>query len=219
MGGFFYALLFCLYVCKVIKEEEEILEDYKWEVSRKEFLRSLLIVGAASQIPFLSSCEPREVQQNFNCAPLSQEQLKVLQAVQLVLFPKEGGGPSALEVNADKWIVYVLNDKREPQREKDFIVEHLDGLIAFSEEQKSKTFDQLSTNEKEDVLALFFEDKIQKRWGSRLLTLIFEALLLDPIYGVNPDTIGWKWLDHNPGVPRPNKENMYPTIYTTMNEV
>jgi len=52
-----------------------------------------------------------------------------------------------------------------------------------------------------------------------MLTLIFEALLLDPIYGVNTNNIGWNWLNHDPGVPRPNKENMYPTIYTTINEV
>ena len=203
----------------MIKEEEEIEEDYKWELSRKEFLRSLLIIGVAANIPFLTSCETKEDLEFFDCTPISPEQLKVLQAVQLVLFPKEGNGPSALQVNADKWIVYVLNDAREPQREKDFIVEHLEGLNQLSKETYKVSYDLLSRDRQEDLLELFFEEKFRKRWGSRMLILIFEALLLDPLYGVNPNNIGWKWLNHNPGVPRPNEKNRYPTIYTTMNEV
>ena len=211
--------MLCYFVCKVIKEEEDIQEDYKWELSRKEFLRSLLIIGVAANIPFLTCCETKEDLEFFDCTPISPEQLKVLQAVQLVLFPKEGNGPSALQVNADKWIVYVLNDAREPQREKDFIVEHLDGLNQLSIETHKVSYDALSIDRKEDLVELFFEEKAPKRWGSRMLTLIFEALLLDPLYGVNPNNIGWTWLNHNPGMPRPNEMNMYPTIYTTMNEV
>jgi len=203
----------------VIKEEEEIQADYKWELSRKEFIRSLLVIGVSASIPFLTSCETEENPEVFDCSPLSAEQLKVLQALQLVLFPKEGSGPSALQINADKWIVYVLNDPRDPQREKDFIVEHLDGLNQLSKETHKVSYDLLSRDRQEDLLELFFEEKAPKRWGSRMLTLIFEALLLDPLYGVNPNNIGWTWLNHNPGMPRPNEKNMYPTIYTTMNEV
>lgn len=203
----------------MIKDQEDIIEDYKWELSRKEFLKSLLLLGVAANIPLLTSCETKEESEGFDCAPLSTEQLKVLQAVQLVLFPKEGNGPSAIEVNADKWIVYVLNDSREPQREKDFIVEHLDGLNQLSKETNKASYDLLNIDRQEDLLELFFEEKAPKRWGSRMLTLIFEALLLDPLYGVNPYNTGWKWLNHNPGMPRPNEKNMYPNIYTTMNEI
>ena len=203
----------------MIRLEEDIQEDYQWELSRKEFIRSLFVFGVAVNIPFFTSCETKENAAVFDSTPLSAEQFKVLQALQLVLFPKEGEGPSALQINADKWIVYVLNDAREPQREKDFIVEHLDGLNQLSIETHKVSYDALSIDRKEDLVELFFEEKAPKRWGSRMLTLIFEALLLDPLYGVNPNNIGWTWLNHNPGMPRPNEKNMYPTIYTTMNEV
>ena len=203
----------------MIKEEEDILDDYKWELSRKEFLRSMLILGVAVNIPFFLSCENEENSSFFDSSPLSAEQFKVLQAVQLVLFPRDENGPSALQVSADKWIVYVLNDSREGQQEKDFILEHLEGLGALSQEIHKTSYDLLSIDRQEDVLELFFEERTPRRWGSRMLTLIFEALLLDPLYGVNPNNIGWKWLNHNPGTPRPNKQNIYPTIYTTMNEV
>ncbi len=203
----------------MIKEEDEILEDYKWELSRKEFIRSLLVIGVAVNIPFFTSCETKENLEEFDFTPLSAEQFKVLQALQLVLFPRNENGPSALQVNADKWIVYVLNDSREGQREKAFILEHLDGLNALSQEIYKTSYDLLSIDRQEGVLELFFEERDPKRWGSRMLTLIFEALLLDPLYGVNPNNIGWTWLSHNPGMPRPNEKNMYPTIYATMNEV
>ena len=32
---------------------------------------------------------------------------------------------------------------------------------------------------------------------------------LDPVYGGNPDGIGWKWLMHPPGFPRPPKGKTY----------
>jgi gluconate 2-dehydrogenase gamma chain len=44
---------------------------------------------------------------------------------------------------------------------------------------------------------------------SSLLKYIFEALLTDPIYGGNPNSMGWEWLDHTPGQPRPNPANRY----------
>jgi gluconate 2-dehydrogenase gamma chain len=36
-----------------------------------------------------------------------------------------------------------------------------------------------------------------------LLDYIMEALLTDPVYGGNPNSIGWQWLKHQPGFPRP----------------
>ena len=30
--------------------------------------------------------------------------------------------------------------------------------------------------------------------------------------GGNPNNIGWNWLGHHPGQPRPSKEINYPTI-------
>ena len=101
----------------MIKSEENISEDYKWELSRKEFIRSLFVMGVAVNIPFFISCETEDNSAVFDPTPLSTEQLLVLQAVQLVLFPIEGDGTSAHQKNADKWIDYELNDAREPQRE------------------------------------------------------------------------------------------------------
>ena len=42
-----------------------------------------------------------------------------------------------------------------------------------------------------------------QNWLSLLLTYLLEALLADPVYGGNPDGIGWQWLEHQSGFPRP----------------
>ena len=43
------------------------------------------------------------------------------------------------------------------------------------------------------------ETRWGRAWLSLLLYYIFEALLSDPVYGGNPDGIGWQWLEHQPG--------------------
>jgi len=53
------------------------------------------------------------------------------------------------------------------------------------------------------------KSKAGRRWVSKLLSYICEALLGDPVYGGNPDGIGWKWLNHHPGFPRPPKHKRY----------
>ena len=45
-----------------------------------------------------------------------------------------------------------------------------------------------------------------------MVTLLFEALLLDPLYGGNKEEKGWKWLNHTPGFPRPTEELRYEVL-------
>ena len=49
----------------------------------------------------------------------------------------------------------------------------------------------------------------RSRWLSTLITYTLEALLSDPLYGGNTNGIGWKWLGHDPGNPRPSADKIY----------
>jgi gluconate 2-dehydrogenase gamma chain len=51
-----------------------------------------------------------------------------------------------------------------------------------------------------------------RAWLSLLLYYIFEALLSDPVYGGNPGEIGWRWLEHQPGFPRPPADKIYGSL-------
>lgn len=191
--------------------------EYKWELSRKAFVKSLLISGAALQLPWLTSCSHKEELKNVE--PLSKEQFNILAAIQEVLFPSDGNGPGASKLNAGLYVVWILNDSEQDPDENNFIIEKLDQFEEFSKEETGTSFLELNSDEQHQLVKKASNIKWGRTWLSRLLTLIFEALLLDPQYGSNPDGIGWKWLNHNPGSPRPTKNLLYPEILNRSHEV
>ena len=62
---------------------------------------------------------------------------------------------------------------------------------------------QLSSKSRQEVLAFVAKTQWGESFIETILTYLFEALLGDPIYGINKDEVGWKWLHHTPGLPRP----------------
>ncbi len=195
-------------------EELELLEDQNWELSRKTFIRSMLMAGAAVQIPFLNSCGEveNETIKLGKTSPLSENQFLVVRQIQDHLFPEDGNGPGALTVNADRYLLWVLKDPLLNPKEAEYIIKYLDKYRNVCKDTHNKEFTQLSHADQAVFIKAISKEGWGRRWMSRLLTLIFEALLLDPVYGGNPDGVGWKWLNHDPGLPRPNDSNVYPTI-------
>jgi len=208
---------------KSIHDIEEVdQDDICWTLSRKEFIRSLLIVGIASQLPIINACSEIGLNNDEyfkNIDPLGQRQFKIIRGVQDILFPSEGDGPGALEVNADKYLVWVLNDSLLDPKEKNYVIKYIDQIDKSAKDRYGASFLELSKKEREDHIAFIAKESWGKKWLSRILTLIFEALLLDPIYGGNPNNIGWNWLGHHPGQPRPTKEINYPAIIKSTNEI
>ena len=89
----------------------------------------------------------------------------------------------------------------------------------FAKDKLKYNLFDLNPKEQKAVIEDLADTKWGERFLSRMLTLIFEALLLDPQYGGNPDGIGWQWLNHDPGSPRPKQTHLYPTILTISHEV
>ena len=190
----------------------------QWLLSRKKFVQSLLMGGVALQLPWLTACSDRRYFPG-KTPPLSSHQFKVLQAVQNTLFPSDGNGPGAYEVNADTYLLWVLNDEQLDPSENDYIIEKLNKFEARAQEKLGYSFLDLNPKEQHALVEEVSELKWGRIWLSRLLTLIFEALLLDPQYGGNPEGVGWTWLEHNPGLPRPKASHLYPSIRTLSHEV
>jgi gluconate 2-dehydrogenase gamma chain len=195
-----------------------MLSDEQWTVSRKRFVKTMVLGGAALQLPWLSSCRDRRIFPG-DTNPLSEHQFKVIQAVQEVLFPSDGNGPGAYEVNADTYLIWVLNDENLDPDENRYIIDTLNQFEAFSKEHLGYSFIDLNPREQLALITETAQLNWGKRWLSRLLTLIFEALLLDPMYGGNTDSSGWTWLEHNPGLPRPQQTHRYPEILNLSHEV
>ena len=181
------------------------------QISRKTFVRRVALATVAAQIPWFVACdaeEEREVPRN----------LDNRQSVLDILFPSEGHGPGAIDVYADRFIDWILADDRLVPGENSTVVRGFDQLFGWAQEQYSKEFKDLSRKQQEKLVADMQADSFGTSWTSRILTIICEAMFTHPIYGGNPDRIGWEWVDFKPGQPEPKEANSYPQILTKVRE-
>lgn len=160
-----------------------------------------MAASLASSIPFWMSCENKS-----NKFSLNEKQRKFVKRVQEFLFPEDGNGPSAKDLNAQNYFQWVLWEKGTDQEDKEYLLQGLDWVEETSEEETNQVFLDLRSAEQSDLLEYISTQEWGESWLSMMLTIIIEALFCDPIYGGNVDEQGWKWLEHNPGQPRPTEE-------------
>ncbi len=180
-------------------------------ISRRDFiLLSSLSIGALF-VP-IPGC--KNVDKSHKAGYLSEEEIKILNAVLDVLFPDDGFGPSHKDFNATQYIINVLNDPFYDGELKVFIVEGIEHMNSFANSLFDRDLSDLPYDQKQKVIEKALEkgDKYE-RWLSIIITLVLEALLSDPLYGGNTNEIGWKWLNHYIGVPRPDEETSYQRLY------
>ncbi len=128
---------------------------------------------------------------------------KTLSEVQQHLLPSAEDMPGAVDINA---IVYLHNTLENPLADGDdreFVFNGVGWLNDLTQERYLKPFIALDTDSREAVLRQIEQSRAGRGWLSLLLTYLLEALLADPVYGGNPDGIGWTWLEHQPGFPTP----------------
>jgi gluconate 2-dehydrogenase gamma chain len=146
---------------------------------------------------------------------LSRRQWKTIIAVQDHLFPSEPStnskptSPGAKDVNAKAYFYAVLADADRDNEDRILVKNGLVELQDICWKKYQKLFIDLSHTQKEICLKLFEKTPNGRPWIMTVLGYIFEALLVDPIYGGNPNGIGWKWLEHQPGFPRPTLDKRY----------
>lgn len=181
-----------------------------WHLTRRSFMRSILAGGIIASIPFSVMASVSEY------SILSDKQIKLVFSIQQILFPSDGNGPGAKDLMADRYLIWVLSDKRMDPEEKDYIISGIGWIEETAEEIYSSSYNSLSQEYKELLLDNISKESWGKSWLGVILNFIFEAMLCDPQYGGNPENIGWQWLDHNPGFPRPTKSLLYPEIISTV---
>lgn len=184
-------------------------------LSRREFLQRsglvALMVSAGIHKPLLAeaatSAESGKVTDTLQ---FTAEQRVTLAAVQQQLFPDDGDGPSARDLQALSYLQWAVNDPDNvADGDYDFVLRGLNRLNEGSLKSQQKVFTELSGEEQHTLLTQFAETRLGQNWMSLLIYYLIEALLLDPVYGGNPDGIGWKWLEHQPGFPRPDSEHRF----------
>ena len=186
------------------------LDLEQWQTDRRKFLRGALLAGAMTQIGFFTSCSTKLKEGN---DLLTAEQATILNDVLNIFFPNDGNGPDAEDINAFGYVMWVLHDTLNRKIEDNaYILVGLNWADETAQEIYFSPFVELSQEQKEALVGKFTELDWGKNWSSMIITLILEALVLDPIYGGNKNEAGWNWLNHTPGFPRPTEENRYGRI-------
>ncbi len=129
----------------------------------------------------------------------------LLAALQDHLFPSEPYAPGAREIHALSYLQWIVADPQGDPTEQRFILKGADWLEDLSRQRHKASFIDLDPIRREQVLREVADTDKGDNWLSTVLLYLCEALLTDPVYGGNPDGIGWTWLQHQPGFPRPTK--------------
>ncbi len=137
----------------------------------------------------------------------------LLAAVQAHLFPSEIDAPGAEEIHALAYLQGVLGDPRGDRDEQRFLLKGVDWLEDLSRQRHKTSFIKLDPTHREQVLREVVSTPEGENWVATLLFYLCEALLADPIYGGNPNGIGWAWLAHQPGFPRPLQDQRYGVLH------
>lgn len=173
------------------------------DISRREFLNRLSVLSAlAAAWPAESLAALRSATRPLP-AWVDQDPWHTLVEVQEHLFPATNDGPGARDIHA---VVYLRNNLEHAQADpelKKFMLDRAAMFNALARQRLDADFGALDFAAREDFLRGILDDGDWRRWLSRLLTFLLEALLADPVYGGNPGGAGWKWLHHQPGFPTP----------------
>lgn len=141
--------------------------------------------------------------------PRAVDPWPVLAAVQGHLFPSEPDAPGAREIRALAYLQGVLADPAGDRAEQGFILKGVDWLEGLCRQRHRASFLDLDALRREQVLREVAGTEKGENWLATLLLYLCEALLADPVYGGNPDGVGWAWLRHQPGYPRPTPDKRY----------
>lgn len=195
----------------------DIIEKQKSLASRRMFLaQSMGLIGAVTlPAPVLAKAQNNSAVEN---KKLKQPWL-TLSAVQEHLFPRTGKikntqtsndfSPGAKDINAIGYLYTMLHTPNADRDERKFILKGVSWLDDIANTMSNKPFIKLNGNDRERVLKKISASETGETWLSTLLRYVFEALLTDPVYGGNTNSMGWQWLEHQPGFPRPSENKKY----------
>ena len=142
-------------------------------------------------------------------APNAAARWRIIDAVQRHLFPSETDAPGAREIRALDYLKRIAADTARDADQRDFILRGAGWLEDMARRTTRQSFVSLDWARREKLLRQIETSEAGSNWLAQMLLYLIEALLADPVYGGNPDGIGWRWLTHTPGFPTPPAGKRY----------
>ena len=181
--------------------------------TRRNFIKGICAGGILAQLPLFVACN----NQTSYRIILPHKHYEIAQSFFDILFPDKLA-PGYKKLNTLFHLNQILSDPNQDPDEIQYLKNGFIWTDETAQENFSKDFYMLDNKAQEELFQKVLQTNWGESWLSRLLTIIFESLLLDPIYNVNLQQAGWNWLQHVPGHPRPNNTIVYPHILNRKNE-
>ena len=180
-------------------------------ISRRTFLNRLALLGSlAAAYPAASLLQRRAHAEAVPPAAwLEKDPWLTLVAVQRHLFPAADDTPGADDIGAIRYLHSAIENPDADGDDRTFLFNGVGWLNELTQENSQQLFVALNETRREEVLRQIEQSRAGRNWLSLLLTYLLEALLADPVYGGNPDGIGWQWLEHQPGYPTPPEDKLW----------
>ncbi|MFK8013667.1 MAG: gluconate 2-dehydrogenase subunit 3 family protein [Marinicellaceae bacterium] len=190
-------------------------------INRRTFIKGSV---AASLLASIAACKPPPIQNQTVKTAESQPSLinqsndivtlgdytftnkqhLDLQAVYMRIFPDDGDGPSANDLNVLTYLEWAMTDEKNmADGDPEFIVKGLGWLNQYTNDKLGLDFIELDAEQQDEFLTNTVQSDAGRNWMSILIYYLIEALTLDPYYGGNTNGIGWTWLQHQGGFPQP----------------
>lgn len=169
-------------------------------LTRRRFLLQLAGGSVVALFPWTASAAAE---------PSDAVRWEVLDKVQMHLFPSEQDAPGAKEIRALDYLKFILANDPGKAEDGRFILQGAGWLEDMAQRLGQASFLALDELRRERVLREIEKSDAGSNWLSLVLLYLIEALLADPVYGGNPDGIGWRWLAHIPGFPHPAPGKRY----------
>ncbi|EDZ63656.1 hypothetical protein SMGD1_1666 [Sulfurimonas gotlandica GD1] len=131
--------------------------------------------------------------------------LDTLALAQRDLYGDLESAPGFKEINSRAYLSLILTHSRIGEDSKKFITNGATWLEEEAQTLYKTPYTSLSYDERQKTLESTATYKWGESWIDAMLRFIYEAVLGDPIYGINKDSSGWKWLNHVSGLPRPKE--------------
>jgi gluconate 2-dehydrogenase gamma chain len=180
-------------------------------LGRRTFLlRGGAALATAAALAGLPYALRKDLTRETSFVLFSAEQLQELSAVQEHLFPGDPDSPGATDIKAATYLESAITAPGIDPDTRNTIANGVGRMQDASRGRFDASFNSLNYEHREQLLRyLADETRWGRAWLSLVLYYIFEALLSDPVYGGNPGEIGWRWLEHQAGFPRPPADKIY----------
>jgi len=177
-------------------------------MDRRTFIVNNALVASSLLTPISASATPDTISKQAT-KQFSNTDWLTIAVVQNHLLPSEQAAPGAVEINALQYLHNYLSNPATDSIEVKFILSGTQNLQKLVQTKKQMSLADQSIEQREITLRQFEQSAEGRRWLVTILNYVLEALLTDPVYGGNPNGIGWQWLEHRSGDPPPPMNKRY----------